>query len=399
MKVLFATIYAPSLKKGAPVRIYNLIKQTVHKGIDVDLITLADDVINKDELKRDLGIKNLKVLPIKKHSMFQQFIDVVFFRVPPYFREYRESSLGQEVLKHIKEYKPDIIQLELLHTLYAIAPILKKAQKQGVKIVLDAHNVEYKAFRDGIQVFSLPKRMIGKYLLSNLLRLEISGIKISDLIFTCSDEDKGFFKRLCPDSRLEVIPNGVDLNYFMPQPFIAEPVILFAGGMYYPPNDDALSFYFSEIHNKVKKEIPNVKIILLGGELNSWLKGLSLKYPEIITPGLVPDVRDYISKSRVCISPMRRGSGTSLKILEYMGSGKTIVATKVGMRGIKYINGKNVLIADSAQDFSAYLIQVLKDEVLAKTLGNNARKNAEEFYGWDGIVDNVIFAYKRMLNT
>ncbi len=397
MRILFVTIYTPSLKKGAPVRIYNLIKQAVNKGINVDLITLADDEIDL-KLKKNLGIKNFLALPLKKHSIFRQLIDILFFRIPPYFKEYQNSSLSKEVLKHIKYCKPDIIQLELLHTFYALSPVLNEIKSHGIKIVLDAHNVEYRAFIDGIKTFSPMKRLLGMYIAPNLLHLEKSAIRFSDLVFTCSEDDTQFFKKICPGSFLEIVPNGVDLNYFSPQPFVNDPIILFAGGMYYPPNNDALLFYFSEIHFKVKKEIPNIKIILLGGELNTWLKELSFTHKEIIAPGLVPDVRDYISQARVCISPMRRGSGTSLKILEYMGSGKPIVATRIGMRGILYENGKDALVSDSAEDFATCLVNVLKDEVFAKILGSNARKNAEKFYGWEAIIDKAVQNYENLLS-
>lgn len=395
MMITFITIETPSLKKGAPVRIYNLIKQAVKQGATVDVIAIAERGENIGYLTRELGVNRIITVPKMKAPFFSRIGGALFGRVPPYFIDYRFSGLSDSVLSYLKETKPDIILLEELFAYDAIARIMPFL-KSKAKIILDAHNVEYKTFMESISTFSPVKYLAGRYIASRLLSIEIKAARNVHHIFTCSKIDKSFFSDATHPDKITVIPNGVDCSKFTPEPLVAEHTLIFLGGTYYPPNNDALRFYFRDIHPLVKKEISDMKITLLGGEPPVWLKNMAKTDNSIITPGLVPDVRTYIQNARICISPMRKGSGTSLKILEYMGSGKPIVSTTVGIRGISCINEEDALLADNAVDFSRAITRLLGDDALAVYLGNNARKKAETAYDWNIVGQTMRHAFETL---
>ncbi|MEI8343970.1 MAG: glycosyltransferase family 4 protein [Candidatus Moraniibacteriota bacterium] len=397
MLITFISTEIPSLKKGAPVRIYNLIKQAIASGATVDLITLVQDEEDAKKLKNELGLNNVIPVIEEKISFATYFFGVVFRRVPPYFSDYRLSDLSDVVLSYTKKSKPDIIQLELLHSYYAIAPVIPELKDMGISIILDEHNVEFNAFVGAVETFSWLKRLIGLHIAPGILAVETEAVRAADCVFFCSEEDKSFFSKLIPSEKCVVIPNGVDCRLFLAKPLISNHKIIFTGGMYYPPNDDALKFYFHEIHTLIKNKVPDVTITLLGGEPSAWLKKLSKNDSSILIPGLVSDVREYIQSSRVCISPMRKGSGTSLKILEYMGSGKPIVSTKVGVRGISCGNYKDIIIANEPKAFAGAVVDSLRNDHLAKKLGENARKTAEEFYDWKIIGKKLFEVYNLIL--
>jgi glycosyltransferase involved in cell wall biosynthesis len=395
-RIAFVAIEPPSLNKGTPVRTYNLIKQAILHGARVDLIALADKNANPEKLRAEIGLDHVFFASIVNTPFIFEICEALARRISPYFLRQRRSCLGQAVVEYARKNAPDIIQFECLHSFYAAMPFVAELRRLGCKLVLDAHNVEYRAHALSYGVLPWPVKLLGGYMAPKLLRIETEAAKIADCIFACSGNDKIFFDSVAPD-KTAVIANGVDCKAFSSDRLQLDQTLLFMGGLFYSLNADGLRFYFSEIHPLVKKQMPNLKIYLLGDRPSSWLKEMAAADPTIIVTGLVPDVRYYIKKARVCISPIRKGSGTSLKVLEYMGSGKSVVSTTVGARGIDYKNGRDLFIADNPKDFAAAVVKLLRDDDLATQLGNNARKTVETNYDWKIIGTKMFAAYEKML--
>lgn len=72
-----------------------------------------------------------------------------------------------------------------------------------------------------------------------------------------------------------------------------------------------------------------------------------------------------------------------------MGSGKAIVSTSKGIRGILCRNNREALIADSPKDFARCIVELMQDNELPDFLGRNARKTAEVVYDWKIIGEKV----------
>ena len=107
--------------------------------------------------------------------------------------------------------------------------------------------------------------------------------------------------------------------------------------------------------------------------------------PAIRLHGFVDDIRDLMAKAAVYVVPIRVGGGTRLKILDAMAAGKAIVSTTIGAEGIMAAEGKDILFADTPQDFAERVVQLLNDEQLRRRLGANARSLAEKEYSWEVI--------------
>ena len=72
------------------------------------------------------------------------------------------------------------------------------------------------------------------------------------------------FERLVPNARFEVIPNGVDVDAFVPSAGGAKDGIVFVGGMSWFPNADALEFFDEEILPLVRARDERVKVTWVG---------------------------------------------------------------------------------------------------------------------------------------
>ncbi len=396
-KVFFITTELPSRMGGSNMRNFNIIKYIKEK-YSVSLFTILDDTTKNilPSIKKELNIPiyytiNPSFPPIK------QLFFILIKRVVPYMKEYEMSGIANLLLNKIKKEKPDIIHIEQLNTYYAIRKIIPYLRRNNIKIILGQHNVEHIAFSEGIKSMTMVKKLLGKFIKSNFIHFEYEALTNVDHILVCSEIDKKYFQNKLNLDNITVIPNGVDCNYFTSKPFVNENNLLFMGGASYPPNNEGLQYYFSKIHPKLKKSIKNLSIYILGNNPPKWLIKLSRKDNSIHITNHVPDVRTYLKKAKICICPMQSGSGTRLKILEYLGSGKAVVSTSKGAEGINVTNGKNILLADSPQEFTNNILTLFAHPDKIRALGEEGRKLIINNYQWKKIVKDIekVYAYEK----
>ncbi|HZQ05071.1 MAG TPA: glycosyltransferase, partial [Anaerolineae bacterium] len=165
----------------------------------------------------------------------------------------------------------------------------------------------------------------------------------------------------------------------------------------YRPNLDAALWFADEILPLLRKEIPLAHISFVGQKPNPKVLALKERAGVEVT-GFVPDTRPYIADAAVFAVPLRMGSGTRLKVLEAMAMGKAIVSTSFGVSGIECANGRDVLVANTAQDFAHAIALLMRDKNRANELGMHARRLAEAQYDWKKIVPRFEELYKRVFH-
>ncbi len=101
--------------------------------------------------------------------------------------------------------------------------------------------------------------------------------------------------------------------------------------------------------------------------------------------GTVDDVRPHIDEASVYVVPLRAGGGTRLKIFEALAMGKAVVSTSIGAEGLALTSGRQILIADGAEAFTASILEVLANDSLRQSLGAEGRRLVEDRYSWPQI--------------
>jgi glycosyltransferase involved in cell wall biosynthesis len=99
--------------------------------------------------------------------------------------------------------------------------------------------------------------------------------------------------------------------------------------------------------------------------------------------GALPSVLPYLGNASVAIVPLRFESGTRFKILEAGACGIAVVSTTLGAEGIPVKDGRDVLIADTPQEFAEAVIRVLQDREFAELLGRNLKALVSQGYSLD----------------
>lgn len=184
---------------------------------------------------------------------------------------------------------------------------------------------------------------------------------------------------------LKVIPNGVDTHYFSNKNSNGEVKLVFLGDMSTPPNNDAVKYFIDKIYPKILEE-KFIKFYIVGRNPSNYIKSLH-DNDNIIVTGSVEDVRVYLDKNTIFITPMISGTGIKNKILEAMSMKLAVVSTSIGISGIKAENNVNYLLADSEEEFKENILRLIDNEKLRDTLGDNARSLVENKYSWENSMD------------
>jgi hypothetical protein len=90
------------------------------------------------------------------------------------------------------------------------------------------------------------------------------------------------------------------------------------------------------------------------------------------------------------------GSGTNIKMFDYMAAGLPVVTTAIGARGIISLRDRAFLVT-AQKRFSSTLRGLLRNRSLAATIARNARNLACDFYSWECISPSLgrLLAHRR----
>jgi glycosyltransferase involved in cell wall biosynthesis len=211
-----------------------------------------------------------------------------------------------------------------------------------------------------------------------------------------SELDKAELISFCPTAKADVVPNGTDIDYYLPLDHPQTNTLIFTGSMTWYPNRDAMIFFCREVFPIIKQQIPDVQMLVIGSMPPKEVTDAAAKEPAIKVLGWVDDIRELVATSAVYVVPIRVGGGTRLKILDAMAQGKAIVSTTVGCEGIEVTPDVNILVGDSPAEFAAKVVTLLHDQPLRQRLQNNARKFVEDYYAWAGIARRLDQIYQNL---
>jgi glycosyltransferase involved in cell wall biosynthesis len=209
------------------------------------------------------------------------------------------------------------------------------------------------------------------------------------LCVTMSDADRRLLKSTNGSLRVEVSSNGVDTTHYRPLPDESDDAdLLFIGNMGYEPNADAAAYFCHDILPFVRAGVPNSKLRIVG--INPMPSVLRLQDTGVQVTGSVPDVIPYYKQSKVCVVPLRAGSGTRLKIMEAMPLGRPVVSTSLGCEGLDVVDGEHILIADDNKLFAEHVLKLLRNRELRSKIAANAREFVVAHYDWDVITERLM---------
>jgi len=310
------------------------------------------------------------------------------FELTPYHvTSFRSQEMQAKVLEKLWQHHFDIIYLSPPFLIQYIPDGF-----QGLR-VLDQQNVESMMWRRRAKYAVNPLvRMISRFTYLKMKRYERLAYKKVDLCFSVSDQDATLTKEFAPESvRVELAPNGVDVEYFRPNDDTAERknTILLSGGMVQIDTEDAAIRFCNQILPIIREYIPEVRCWLVGREPTKAVRSLA-RDPMVTVTGTVDDVRPYYEQAFLVVAPYRIGGGTKLKIANAMAMGKAVVATPIGAQGFDFKPDEICIVPDDDALFAEKTIYLLKHPDIRQRMGKKAREAVVNRYNWDNIVDRMI---------
>jgi glycosyltransferase involved in cell wall biosynthesis len=248
-------------------------------------------------------------------------------------------------------------------------------------IALDAHNVEFEIVRRHAATLRLsPLRLLAELEWRQLRRYERAAYPRCRLVYTVSDVDAREIRSLGGAGfDISIVPISIDATA-LPQwsPITSRPEILFVGGLHWPPNADAVSFFIDRVLPRITAAVPDVHLTVVGR--NDGHFRVQCTPPNVTFAGHVDTVEPYFQQSRVMVVPLRVGSGMRVKILDALARGLPIVATSIGCEGIEVVPGKHLLTADDPVAFASHVVRLINDDALTAAISANGRSLAVTKY-------------------
>ncbi len=399
MKILFVTFglpYPPD--SGVRIHDFYLIKNIsqYHSVLLLSLITDPQQVKDLQKLKPYCDL--IDFVLARRRSIMEHFRGIVFglfngrpLATHPFIYDEMLLKIGEIV----KNRGVDIVQIE--HSF--LAPYIEAIPwKSKCKTILSFHNLGVSQYK---RMINLKNRVSEKFLFllkwMLMLRWEARYAGKFDRCLVVSPFDGNMLKSANPKLFLSVIENGVDTDlYLLLEDTSIDNNLLFVGVMGYPPNVDAVLYFYEDIMPLIQRQIPDVKLIVVGHEPAPEIRKLAERENVIVT-GHVPDVVPYYQQSQVTIVPLRGGGGTRLKILESMALGRAVVSTSIGCEGLSVVDRENIMIADTPAGFAERVIQLLTDGELRKKISHNARRLVETHYDWSAISRRLMTVYNELV--
>jgi glycosyltransferase involved in cell wall biosynthesis len=213
-----------------------------------------------------------------------------------------------------------------------------------------------------------------------------------DVLTVCSEDDRRY---LGGQERIHVIPNGSLAVPMLRRTSPALPRIGFIGNCGYMPNEQGLKWFISDIWPLIKRESPNAQLRLVGSGSDGYLAKLA---PDITGLGWLKDPSDEISTWSAMVVPIEVGSGTRVKVADGFARKCPVVSTTLGAFGYDVENGKEILLADRADEFASACISLLSSPQLGEELAERAHTRFLERWTWDSFETSVGEAVQQCLS-
>ena len=377
-------------KNGGALRCYHLCTELA-TYFDVTLITLQQASEVNDVKFKDIKILNpTKFLKLKgmKHKLKNALI----------YRWYMHTLKGpaeatvlefHPVLKELSKTETfDYVLMEHLSSM-ALGKAVKNWWPNALRIA-DQHNVDHFLYKQSHDL-SIKKH---KKKFNRLKHQESHMYMFADYFLACSTNDVTALLHL-NKNRIKglLVPNGTTQKKVIEKDF-SEPTLIFCGSLDYAPNKNGLLWFYEMIWPKLKMAVKGITLTVIGrnGHDNAYAP---LKIdPQINFVGEVLDVTPYYHKNNIAIVPLLEGSGTRLKILEAMSFGLPVVSTSIGAEGINYTLNKNIIIANTLEEFDRGIKLVTSNKDLSKTISKKAHQLINNKYQWSVIVEKMYESIK-----
>ncbi len=361
------------LEKGDKLRAYHQLRE-LSKKHHLIVCALSDEKPNpkaREFLSCISG--DIHIISLPKAGILFRLLTALFSRMPFQVAYFYSRSAQKKIMALMKLHQPQHVFCQLIRT-----------AEYGRHLPIDKTLDYQDAFSAGL----LRRKQVSPWFLKPLISMEYRRVKRYEksvfddfekkTIISSSDRD------LIPhpnNKHIVVVPNGVDMDRFSPNPDCPKEDVLFTGNMAYPPNVDGAEYLAREIMPLVWRDLPGTRLTLAGATPHRKVRNLASD--KVNVTGWVDDIVQCYAASSVFVAPMRIGTGQQNKILEAMAMGLPCVASPLANQAIGAENQKEILIGKNAKEYAQQIVSLLRDDKKRREIGTNGHRFVWKHYHWE----------------
>lgn len=269
------------------------------------------------------------------------------------------------------------------------------ATEHGATLLVNKHNAASEILDSFLERRPVPD-VIRNRAVANLNAFERKTVETADIAVFQSSSDAARFNDI-DETVIKVIPNGCEYEHIRqggnPDVFAQRlgiqaetPVCVFVGSYGYKPNREAAT----AIINDLAPDHPDVAFLLVGQDPPE--ADCTNVYPL----GYEEDLAGVLNYADIALCPLFSGSGTKLKMLDYLAAGLPVVTTPVGAQGLPVAHRREVLMYDTVAGFSDGINQLVSDDGLASQLADAGQKVAAE-HSWSALISEYEAIFEELV--
>jgi len=369
-------------KDGGAIGMHNVSQGIIDFGHYLKILSISSD-------KHSVNINELPSGYIANTDFEAVFVDLsiklgaaafnLFYTNRSYnITRFYNQQLSKKLIEILQKQEFDIVQVESIF-LKDYLPIIR--EHSNAKVVLRAPNVEFVIWQRLASIEKNPvKKMYLNILAKRLRKEELEAYNKFDAIYTVTERDLELMRTLGAKSMMTYIPTGIDVtkNIDVADVKLDYPSLFHLGALDWMPNQEAVKWLLDKVWPGLHRKYPSLKFYIAGRRPPEWLSKLNMDGVEVI--GEVKDAAAFMKSKAIMPVPLFSGSGMRVKIVEAMMLSKAVVSTDIGIEGIIHQNGKDVLIANKAQDFIDSISLLIDDKSTFENICNNAHLSAIKNY-------------------
>lgn len=402
MNILFLTNKLPyPLKDGGAIATFSLAYSLSEFANKVDVLAINTS-------KHYFDVQKIPSKITDKVSFYDYFLNTdikpfyllknfVLSKTPYNAERFIDKGFAEKIIKLLDNNSYDIIQFEGLYVLPYIEIVRAKT---NAVISYRAHNIEHEIWERTLSnTTGKLKKTYTKNLTNRLRVFEQNFVNDYDLLVPITRRDEQKLQELGNIKPALTTPTGVDIDKYKTNFSETEPNSIFhIGSLDWSPNQEGILWFLSNCWLKINEKNPSLKFYIAGRNAPDWFIQ-KLNFPNVEFVGEVDDAHQFINSKSVMIVPLLSGSGMRIKIIEGMALSKAIITTSIGVEGIPAKDKKDILIANTPDEFIENTIYLFTEEKQIEILGNNAKVFVSENFDNFAIAKRLYDFYDKYLKN
>jgi glycosyltransferase involved in cell wall biosynthesis len=183
-----------------------------------------------------------------------------------------------------------------------------------------------------------------------------------------------------PNTTVKYLPITINPQ-FIQNTYTADPLLAVGPN---PFNWQGYCYFVKRVLPTVLERCPKFNLRVVGSSCQYLMAAPGTKLL-----GFVPDLTPLYAESSFAICPLIGGTGQQVKIAEAMAHGVPVIALKNVAESSPIESGVNGFIAENAEEFAEYTLQLLQDKDLCQRLGEAARETIRQNFSEQRLIEQL----------